>query len=127
MYAQVINLLPGDKVVMPGSTSEAIVIDTKNRHPLHPRLWLVIWRVWPGVDSSPFWSLDALSPLQVVGNFVEPRDEEIRTARLLMALEKNVRAAAKVLRAEVEAREKPEQPRIHEGNLSSWSPEPWEL
>jgi hypothetical protein len=124
------DLRPGDKTRLmgPDGTQEAIFISSVSPHPLHPQLWLVVWRMIGGRIQDR-WSHDALSPMQDVGDVVEPRTQECLEARLRYALHNDKHAARTMMNLEAVAAEELKKKIIqpHEGNFSSWSPAPWEL
>jgi len=64
MSARVIDLVGGDVVQMEMSERSAVFIG-RSDHPMYPGLALVVWRLDNGGVS-----LDALSPLQVVGDVI---------------------------------------------------------
>lgn len=88
---QVRSLLPGDMVTNIANNTESIFIGAQSPHPIYPRLWLVTW--WLGKDQ---WSHDALSPMQEVGDLVQPRDRTTLNQRLRMALLDDRRAFLKL-------------------------------
>lgn len=87
---RVMDLQPGDKVRI--ADQEGIFIASVSPHPLYPQLWMVIWRMIGGRIQDR-WSHDALSPLQDVGEVVQPRTKECFEARLRFALHKDMAAA----------------------------------
>jgi hypothetical protein len=77
----VVNLQPGDVVSVFGPDGPiAATYVAQTRHPLWPRLQLVVWRMADGG-----WSHEALSPAQDVGD-VQPSTVAHRTQRLRAAL-----------------------------------------
>lgn len=77
----VIELQPGDLVVLPGAEVTGVFI-TGCRHPLYGLLRLVVWRL-----SDGSWSFDALSELQDIGH-IQPTTPGERFARLKEACER---------------------------------------
>jgi hypothetical protein len=104
MDAKVMDLVPGDKVSLDfEGTQYGIFVGKISPHPLHPHLWLVVWRVYPD-RGAPFWSHDALSPFQMVGYYVQPRTRECLDARLQAVLHQDRNAAALMMNLEAYAK-----------------------
>ena len=74
--ATVAELIPGDLVTQAGMSG---VFISRSAHPIWPYLMLVTWRL------HDRWSLDALDPMQEVGEVVPSAIAE-RQARLRAAL-----------------------------------------
>jgi hypothetical protein len=68
--ATVRELLPGDLVEL---DDQSAVFICRVKHPLHPKLMLVVWRLHFGPDD---WSFDALSMDQEVGQVLRATNEE---------------------------------------------------
>jgi hypothetical protein len=90
------QLQPGDKTRLVGG-QEAILVAIVSPHPLWPQLWMPIWWV---LSNRPYWSHDALSPLQDVGEIVEPRDKQTQQDRLRSVLVNDKAAAMRVMNSE---------------------------
>ena len=75
MNAQVVDLVPGDRVENAGMTA---VFVARTEHPLYPYLQLVIWRLQDGT-----WSHDALDEREWIGRVLAGED---RAANLRASL-----------------------------------------
>jgi len=67
------NLIPGDRVIIPGSDLDEATFIKSTRHPLYRDLKLVIWRM-----SDNSISLDALRGDQEVGSVRHVTNDERR-------------------------------------------------
>lgn len=74
--ATVAELQPGDVVNLTGADFAGIFVGS-SLHPVYPGLTCVVWLLTDGR-----WSVDALSPWQVVGDAVRHDDPEERIAFL---------------------------------------------
>lgn len=73
------ELLPGSKVTLGGRSA---VFISSEPHPIHRGLSLVVWKLDDGT-----WSLDALSPLQEVGELVPGQNGPVRWSRIRQAFD----------------------------------------
>lgn len=78
MSARVVDLVPGDQVQLPMGAAGIFI--ARCPHPLYVGLDLVIWMTDHGI------SLDALNPMQDVGDVASKPEASIRTANLRLAL-----------------------------------------